>query len=206
MPIWIPLTIAAAFTQNLRSLLQKRLRDRLSVSGATAARFIYAAPLATLAAGLLWQAAGTRIETPGWGFAGMVVMGGTAQVIATGCMIHLFSFRNFAVGTAFTKTEALQAALFSLVLLGEGMSLFAMLCILAGLVGIVLISMPGDAEGNGFRLDGRVVYGLLAGGMFGLSAVCFRGASLSLGDGPAIVRAALTLAFVLVFQSVAIGA
>lgn len=205
MPIWIPITLAAAFTQNLRSLLQKKLRDQLSVWGATAARFIYAAPLAILAAAVLWQTSGGGIETPGWGFAGMVALGGTTQIIGTGCMIHLFSFRNFAVGTAFTKTEALQAALFSLLILGEGMSLLAFLSILAGLVGIVLISMPGDAEGRGFRFDKRVVYGLLAGGMYGLSAVCFRGASMALGDGPALLRAAVSLSCVLVFQSLAIG-
>ncbi len=45
---WIPITILAAFMQNLRSVLQKALKDRLSTTGATYARFIYALPLAAL--------------------------------------------------------------------------------------------------------------------------------------------------------------
>jgi len=40
--LWIPLTLAAAFLQNLRSLLQKRLTGALSVNGAAYVRFCYA--------------------------------------------------------------------------------------------------------------------------------------------------------------------
>ncbi|MEM5515556.1 DMT family transporter [Henriciella sp. AS95] len=206
MALWIPITFAAAFLQNVRSLLQKKLRDRLSVWGSTAARFIFAAPLAVLVALVLWSATGTQLAAPGPGFAGLLVVGGLAQILATGFMIHLFSFRNFAVGTAFTKTEALQTALIGLVVLHETLSLYALGAIAFGLVGILLISLPAAADGSRFRFDQRVIYGLLSGGLFGLSAVCFRGASLSLGDGPAIVRASVTLACVLVFQSAAIGA
>lgn len=206
MPLWIPITFAAAFMQNLRSLLQKQLRAQLSVWGATSARFILAAPFAVLAAAVLWQASGTQITPPDAGAFALMATGGLAQILATGCMIHLFSYRNFAVGTAFTKTEVLQTALFSLVLLGEGVSLAALLAIIAGLVGILLISLPVDAGKSRFALDGRVIYGFVSGGLFGFSAVCFRGASLSLGDGPAIVRASLVLAAVLVFQATVIGA
>lgn len=205
MPVWIPITIAAAFMQNVRSLLQKKLRDRLSVWGSTSARFIFAAPLAMLLAAALSFGTGTALAAPGPLFPLQIVGGGLAQIGATGCMIHLFSFRNFAVGTAFTKTEVLQTALFSLVLLGEPVHGLALAAIIAGLVGILLISVPARLQEKGFRLDARVGYGLLSGGLFGLSAVCFRGASLNLGDGPAIVRASVTLACVLIFQSLAIG-
>lgn len=205
MPVWIPITFAAAFAQNLRSLLQKKLRSELSVWGATSARFIYAAPLAAIVAAVLWGTSDNAVTAPGMRFASLMVVGGLAQIIATGCMIHLFSYRNFAVGTAFTKTEVLQAALFSLVLLGEGISLLALLAIIAGLVGILLISLPVEPGRSRFALDGRVIYGIISGGLFGLSAVCFRGASLSLGDGPAVLRASLTLAAVLAFQAVVIG-
>ena len=42
MPIWVALTVAAAFLQNLRSALQKELMGSLSVMGATAVRFFFA--------------------------------------------------------------------------------------------------------------------------------------------------------------------
>ncbi|MFV2091038.1 MAG: hypothetical protein ACC642_10285, partial [Pseudomonadales bacterium] len=44
MEIWIPITIAAAFLQNLRSMLQKRATGDLSVNGASYIRFYYALP------------------------------------------------------------------------------------------------------------------------------------------------------------------
>ena len=47
MELWIPFTIAAAFFQNLRFMLQKHLKaTRLTTAGATFSRFIFAAPLA----------------------------------------------------------------------------------------------------------------------------------------------------------------
>ena len=46
MEAWIPITIAAAFCQNLRSVLQKQLTGKLSVGGATATRFFFAMPFA----------------------------------------------------------------------------------------------------------------------------------------------------------------
>ena len=45
---WIPITIAAAFFQNLRSALQKHLKGKLSNTGAAYARFFYAVPFALL--------------------------------------------------------------------------------------------------------------------------------------------------------------
>ena len=48
MELWIPITIAAAFMQNLRSALQKYLKGRLSTGGATYSRFFYAVPFAWL--------------------------------------------------------------------------------------------------------------------------------------------------------------
>ena len=46
MELWIPITVGAAFFQNVRSALQKHLTGELSTSGATYVRFCYAAPLA----------------------------------------------------------------------------------------------------------------------------------------------------------------
>ena len=48
MELWIPITIAAAFLQNVRSVLQKQLTGRLSVNGATYVRFCYGLPFAWL--------------------------------------------------------------------------------------------------------------------------------------------------------------
>ena len=46
--LWIPLTIAAAFLQNVRSALQKHLKGELGTIGATFVRFGYGFPFALL--------------------------------------------------------------------------------------------------------------------------------------------------------------
>ena len=51
--MWIALTVAAAFLQNIRSLLQKRLTGRLSVNGASYVRFCYALPFVWVYLGVL---------------------------------------------------------------------------------------------------------------------------------------------------------
>ncbi|MEM7466552.1 MAG: hypothetical protein AAF387_06660, partial [Pseudomonadota bacterium] len=48
MEIWIPVTIFAAFFQNLRSALQKALKGQLSDTGAAYVRFVYAIPWALI--------------------------------------------------------------------------------------------------------------------------------------------------------------
>ena len=48
MELWIPLTIAAAFFQNIRSATQKHLQGKLSTLGAAYVRFLYAWPLALI--------------------------------------------------------------------------------------------------------------------------------------------------------------
>ena len=46
LEIWIPITVVAAFLQNLRSMLQKRATGDLSVNGASYTRFCFALPFA----------------------------------------------------------------------------------------------------------------------------------------------------------------
>ena len=49
MALWIPITLLAAFAQNLRFMLQKHLKDTsLSSGGATLSRFLYSFPLAVV--------------------------------------------------------------------------------------------------------------------------------------------------------------
>ena len=204
MELWIPITIAAAFLQNLRSALQKRLKDTLSTWGATAARFVFAAPLACLVLAVLLASTGRSAPPLNLTFVTGGILGGLAQILATGLLIHLFSHRNFTVATAFTKTEPVQTALFGIVLLGDRLSLPVALAILVSLVGVILISIPADPAARRSFLDRKALIGIASGGLFGLSAVAYRGASLSLIEGDVFLRAATTLAFVTAFQALAV--
>ena len=124
--------------------------------------------------------------------------------------IYLFSLRNFAVGTTFSKTEILQIAFMGLVLLGDKVSLAGSGAIMLGLVGVIMLSMAQTAVT--WRnlvtslFEKSTLVGLICGAFLGASVVFFRGAALSLGDGEVMIRASFSLAVALCMQTVMMGA
>lgn len=208
MDAWIPVTLAAAFAQTFRFMLQKQLSaGTLSAAGATFARFVWAVPLAALAAWGYASASGQRMPLPGAGFWPYALTGGLAQIMATVCVVALFSRRNFAVGITFKKTEVLLSVLVGFVVLGEGVSPAGLLAILVGLGGVLLLSDTPEADGPWLRrvFNPAAGLGLASGVFFAISGVGYRGASLSLATGDALLRALLTLACVTAFQTLALG-
>ncbi len=203
---WVVVALAAAAVQTARFALQKTLRGTgLSSGGATFARFVFAAPiaLALTAAWLTWRGEPLPALSPRfWVF---VVLGGASQVIATMATVQLFTERNFAVGVAFTKTETLLVVLLSLVLLGEPVAPAALAAILVGVAGVMLLSWR--TGGGRLALFNRASgLGLIAGALFGLSAIGYRGATLEIAADSAFVRAVITLAAVTTVQSLAMAA
>ncbi|HAH80708.1 MAG TPA: hypothetical protein DCL88_05730 [Gammaproteobacteria bacterium] len=204
MEWWVGLTVAGAFLQNLRSLLQRRLTRTLSVNRSSYVRFLYALPFAWLL--VLWLGqTNLPVLTPSfWWY---VCAGGITQIVATSALVAAVSNGEFAVGTAMSKTEAMQAAAIGLILLGEQLSLQALLGIAVSLVGVFLLT-GGVSPRQIFQRGPALWLGLLAGSSFALCSVCFRGASLALGtdETDAWQRAALTLAATLTLQAVVMGA
>jgi len=209
MPIWIPITIAAAFAQNLRFMLQKHLKaTQLTTGGATFARFLFAAPMAVLMivamSNLGWDIPQGSNRT--WAF---VIAGGTAQILATMLVVALFVERNFAVGITLKKTEAMLTAIVGFIVLGEGLSLWASIAIMVGIIGVILLSDPPKLAGSSNwykRIFNRAsAYGIGSGALFAVSATSYRGASLSLNSGDFIIRAVFTLACVTTFQTIAMS-
>lgn len=200
---WIAATLVAALAQTARFLVQRHLkRTALSTAGATFSRFLFSAPLVVaILAG--WALAGpVPLPAPGARFWAFVLPGGLAQILATACVIALFSLRAFAVGIAFKKTETVLTALVGLVLLGEAVSPGGALAIAIGIVAVLVLSgRPGAAW------DGRAVaLGLGSGALFAVSAVCYRGAALSLGEAPVLLRSGLTLGAATTWQTFILGA
>ena len=205
MDAWIPITLAAAFFQNLRSALQRHLKGVLSTTGATFSRFAYAAPLALLYVAALAAPTGQDLPSPNPPFVAYAVVGGLAQVTATALLLYSFSFRNFAVGTAYSKTETVQTAIFGIVILGDPLGLGAAAAIVISLIGVMAISVARTRMSLVGLLtslaEKPALIGIASGAFFGLSAISYRGASLSLGDHGFLIRAAYTLACVTVFQT-----
>lgn len=209
MPLWIPITIFAAFAQNLRFMVQKHLKaTELSTGGATFARFLFAAPIAVCLVIAMtvvgWDVPQGSITT--WGFVGV---GGLAQIMATMLVVALFAERNFTVGITLKKTETMLTAIVGFLILGDALVIWGAVAIGVGLVGVILLSDPPERTGRETwmsRVFNRAsAYGVGSGLLFAISATCYRGASLSLASGDFMIRAVFTLACVTVFQTMAMS-
>jgi drug/metabolite transporter (DMT)-like permease len=204
MSLWVFFTLFAAATQTLRFMLQKQLKGAgLSTGGATFSRFLFGAPIATAAALVALREAGWALPPLNISFAGFILMGAIGQIVATFLTVALFSLRNFAVGIAFTKTETVQVAAFSVLLLSERVDLAGWVAIAIGFAGVLMLSRAPEP---GARLFGRAaLYGVLAGGLFGLSAIGYRGATLALEPLPFLSRAVVALAAATILQTLLMG-
>lgn len=198
--LWIWITFAAAAVQTLRFMLQKKLASSgLSVGGATFSRFLFGAPIAACAAAVTLALTGP-VPMPSARFWAFALAGGAAQVAGTFLTVSLFKLRNFAVGIAFTKTETVQVALMSMLILGETVTGLGWIGIAVGLAGVLALSRTP----SGFSAR-ATAYGVAAGGLLGLSAICYRGATLDLLPAGYFARAIVTLACVTAAQSVGMG-
>ena len=113
--LWIPLTIIAAFLQNLRMMLQKKLKNQLGTTGATFVRFGYGFPIALLYLFGLIIFTDLTVPRINLQFLFIVISGGLAQIFGTALLVSLFDKRNFAVGTTYSKTETDQAAVYGII-------------------------------------------------------------------------------------------
>lgn len=200
MTLWLWITLAAAAMQTVRFMLQKQLKGiGLSTGGATFSRFVFAAPIAAVAAAVLLATGPEALPALSGRFWLFAVAGGAAQVAATFLTVALFSLRNFAVGIAFTKTETVQVAVFSALILSEQVGAWGWLAILIGFAGVLLLSRH---PAGGDIITRASLYGVLAGGLFGISAIGYRGATLELMPLDFLSRAVVTLAFVTTMQTV----
>ncbi len=193
--LWIPATLLAAAAQTARNATQRHLIERIGTVGATQVRFLYGFPFSLLFLALMRLATGEALPGPDPGFLGYVLLGATAQILATALMLAAMRERSFSVVTATTKTEPVHVALFGLVILGDALTLPAAAAIVIATIGVVLMSVkPGgaDAAPAGWRPVGL---GIVAGAFFALAAIGFRGAIQSLDHGSFLIRATTTLAW-----------
>ena len=204
--LWIPITIAAALLQCLRTAQQRALKPALSNDGANFVRYLFGAPVALVMLLSLLAARGQSLPGLNGTFLIWAVLGSVAQITATSALLHALSLRNFAVGTALSKTEAVQTAIIGTLLLGEHLAPLAWLAIAIGAVGVIALSAPAGAlsldtlrRGLG---DQAATLGLLSGGLFGVSGVAIRAASLSLPEGDVALRSFTTLAVITGIQVV----
>jgi len=197
MPIWIPITVAAALFQCWRTAMQQKLRGLLSVNGAGFVRFLYGAPTALVLFVTALTFTGLPVPAPNGLFLFHCAAGGLLQILATNLLILSFGYRNFAVGTAYSKTETAQSAILALIVLDEVLRPLAWVGISVGLVGVMTLSLAG----RGVRpmdlaratVQPAALAGLGAGFLFAFTAVFIKLANQATVSPSVVVRALFTL-------------
>jgi len=197
--LWIPFTLLAAAGQTARNAMQRELTRALGTVGATHVRFLFGFPFALVFLAVVLMATGLPLPTPPAVFWPWVVLGAGAQIVATATMLATMNDRSFVVTIAYIKTEAIQAAIFGLIFLGDPLTIGMVVAILIATAGVVTMSLKGKgAIEGGYR---PVALGLFSGAAFAISAVGYRGAILSLELPSFLLAATLTLAIGLILQA-----
>jgi drug/metabolite transporter (DMT)-like permease len=208
---WIPITLAAALAQTLRNAAQRHLTGDLGALGATLVRFLYGLPFALVWLGVAWVGfagggAWPAINPP---FLVWTVVAALSQIAATALLLLNMEERNFAIGVAYSKSEIIQVALFGLVLLGDRVSLLGIVSIIVASIAVMLLSLPSGSRSLAAVAKGwasrTAMLGLGSGAAFGMAAVGYRGAALSLATPSVVFAAAESLVWAQAFQTVLLG-
>ena len=115
--LWILAAVIAASLQTIRSAYQKKMIPQLGEFGATYIRFIYALPFTLLIFIFWFYFLNNAIPELSHKSIIFCLIGAFCQVAFTLSLMIVFSFRNFAAGIAFSKTEVLFAALVEMFIL-----------------------------------------------------------------------------------------
>ena len=138
--MWIPITLAAATFQILRTSRQHRLRTVLSVNAAGFVRYAYGFPLALVACVITFGAAGAAIPGIPARFWPIIAGAGVSQILGTLALLRAFDLRDFAIGTVYAKTEVILVAVVSAVVLGEPLTPPGWIAALVCTVGVAWLS------------------------------------------------------------------
>jgi drug/metabolite transporter (DMT)-like permease len=189
---WVPIVIGAALAQTARNAAQRSLVASAGTLGATLSRFLYGIPFALLCVAILHALPVMGGGVPRFHptYFAWLTLGALGQLAATAAMLVAMKQRNFVVGAAYSKTDALQVALLASVVLAEVPGWVTVLAIATATAGVILLSLPRKGVDPGGWISKAALWGLASGAGFALSAVGYRGAALELpGTAPWLIGA-----------------
>ncbi|MDB3993488.1 DMT family transporter [Gammaproteobacteria bacterium] len=199
MEPWIIFTLLAVIMQSVRTAAQKQITQEISVQSATLVRFLFGIKFAALYFFLtMWIFQPINFEL-NIKFIISGALASVSQVLATVFLIKALTLKNFAVGTALAKTEALLTAVLGSIFFSAYLNPMGYLSILFGVCGL-LIASNWDVTLKDLSDNQSIRYGFGAGLGFALASLWIRDASLSL-EIPRIVSAAAVLLYMVILQS-----
>ncbi|MES2335332.1 MAG: DMT family transporter [Pseudomonadota bacterium] len=194
-------TLVAAVAQTARNAAQAGLTREIGTLGATQVRFLFGLPFAVIFLGLAAWGMGEAPPALTAGSLGYAALGALAQIGATALMLVTMQSRSFAVTTAWIKTEPVIVALVATVVIGDPLTPAKLVAILVATAGVLILSTRPETARGMLRDAAPLATGLLAGFLFGLAAIGFRGGILALPEGSFLIRASTILVVSLVLQS-----
>ncbi len=206
MTSWLTATLFGALFQAWRTAVQQRVRAQLSVNAAGLARYLFGLPVSI--ALLLTYAAYRGFGWPEIGAAvlGFAILAAIAQIIGTNLLLMAFGYRNFVVGTAYAKTEAIQGAVLAFILLGERLSWISLCGIAIGVAGVLAISTGTTRLRLRDLTQPAALCGLGAGFFLTMTSIFVKAASVRLNGGDLVFEALLILVIVQACQTLLQGA
>lgn len=203
--IWLPATLFAALFQAWRTAVQQRVRSTLSLNAAGLVRYLYGLPVAIVLLGLYCGATGAGVPAPRASFLPYAAAGGLAQIIGTNLLLMAFGYRNYLAGTAFAKTEAIQGAILSMLLLGEILSLLSWAGIAVSVAGVMIVSAGGERLRPRGLVQPAALCGLGAGLCFTMTSIWVKQATFAVPSGDKVLAALVALVAVQACQTLMQG-
>ena len=197
---WVLATLIAAAAQTARNATQNGLTRAIGTVGATQVRFLFGLPFAVLFLSLTTLATGDPVPTIPLRSLGFTALGAVAQIGATALMLAVMKSQSFAITTAWIKTEPILVALIATAILGDPLTWPALAAIVLATSGVVLMSLKPGTGARLWQETTPAAMGLVAGALFGLAAIGFRGAILALPTGGFLVRSSTILVLGLALQ------
>lgn len=200
METWILFTLLAVTMQSVRTAAQKQIAQSLSASTATLIRYLFGLPFALAYFFFLRSLYQEELIVPTAVFYRAASLAAIAQIIATVLLIKALTLRNFAVGTALAKTEALLTAVIGALFFSAALSPMAYLSVAIGVIGVLIASNWQVSVTDLFKNE-SIKFGIGAGLGFALASLWIREASLSL-EISRLLSAAAVLLYMVIIQTV----
>ncbi|RGP53652.1 EamA family transporter [Pseudomonas abyssi] len=185
---WVLFTLLAAIMQSARTAAQKHLSSRMTAMAATYLRYLSGLPWVLIY--VIWLGGGTAhvrdLKGAAWGW---ILVGGLTQVLGTWALVKVFTQRNFAVGSIFSKTEALQTAVLGALFLSIPLSTAGWIAIAVGVAGIFFLILPAQGLSWSSCMTPVTGLGLLCGLSFAVSALAVYQSSNLTGLAPPLSAA-----------------
>ncbi|WP_281557271.1 DMT family transporter [Thalassomonas sp. RHCl1] len=199
MQTWIYFTLLAALMQAVRTAGQKQLSGHLNAMATTGVRYLYALPFAWFYLYVLLEYHQMEIPKLNQAFIQYATIACVTQILGTVFLVAAFKYRNFAVATSLSKTEAIQVAVVGALFFAAPLSLWGWFSVILGVVGVLILSKVKLSVRELWQSPGAG-FGLASGLALAITTLLIRQSSLALATN-LIVSAALTLVFMITVQS-----